>query len=176
MLVREASKIQLSEKQEKILTEMAKGSHTPMHFKLRSQLILYAAAGWTNNTIETSMNVSAKKVKRWRDRYSAMHNELQQIERDAPHKLRKTIELLLSDEQRPGGPPKFTDEQVAVIIAIACKDPAEYGLPFSHWSPSSLQAEVIKIGIVDTISVRQVGRFLKKSGPQAASKPMLAES
>ena len=61
-----------------------KASHTPMHLKMRSQLILNAAAGWTNNDIESSMKLSAKKVKRWRDRYSAKRDELQRIEKETP--------------------------------------------------------------------------------------------
>jgi putative transposase len=174
MSKRKASEIELSEKQEKILKEMARGTHTRLHFKIRSQVILKAASGSSNNTIETDMQISAKKVKRWRDRYSVMREELQQIEKETPHKLRRTIEEILSDAQRPGGPAKFTDEQVAVIIAISLKDPMEYELPFSHWTPSLLQREVIKKGIVETISVRQVGRFLKKSGSSAAPKPLLA--
>jgi len=176
VVIRKASHIQLSERQEKILTEIAKGTHTPLHFTIRSQIILSAAAGLTNNTIESTMHVSAKKVKRWRDRYSIKYKELQRIEKETPYKLRKTIEELLSDEQRPGGPPKFTDGQVAAIIGQACEDPAEIGLPFSNWTPALLQLEVIKKGIVDDISVRQVGRFLKRTRSQAAPKSVLVKS
>jgi putative transposase len=164
MSKREASPITLSEKQKRILTEMAKGTHAPLHLKIRSQLILRAAEGLSNNAIESGMRISAKKVKLWRDRYSAMREELQQIERETPRKIRKAIEELLSDEQRPGSPSKFTDEQIAAIIAMACQDPAHYGLPFSHWTPTLLQGEVIKKGIVQAISARQIGRFLKRQG------------
>ena len=143
---------------------MAKGTHAPLHLKIRSQLILKAAEGLSNNAIESSMRISARKVKLWRDRYSAMREELQQIERETPRKIRKAIEELLSDEQRPGSPPKFTDEQVAAIIAMACQDPAHQGLPFSHWTTTLLQREVIKRGIVQAISARQIGRFLKRQG------------
>jgi len=171
-----ASKVELSERQEKILTEMYKGTHTPLHFKIRAEIVLNAANGMSNNAIEETMKLSAKKVKRWRDRYGAAHNELQRVEKETPHKLRSAIERTLSDERRPGGPPTYTDEKVAAIIAMACEDPAKFGLPFSHWTPSLLQAEVIKIGILDNISVRQVGRFLKRAGITAPPQPVLAES
>jgi transposase len=78
------------------------------------------------------------------------------------------IKAVLSDEQRPGGPPKYTDEQVAAIVALACEDPSKRGLPFSHWTPGLLQREAIKLGITDNISVRQVGRFLKRTGSKAS--------
>jgi putative transposase len=155
---------------------MAQGTHTPEHLKIRSRIVLDAAAGTDNNTIERCMRITAKKVKLWRDRYSVKHEELQQIERDTPHKLRKTITGILSDEQRPGGPAKFTDGEVAAIIAMACEDPQTLGLPFSHWSPSLLQAAALQRGIVASISVRQVGRFLKKSGLAATPQQKLAES
>ena len=175
MPLQRASQIELSEKQEKVLTELAKGTHTPLHLKTRAQIVLNAASGWSNNTIEEIMQIGAEKVKRWRDRYSAMHEELRQIEQETPHKLRKAIAKILSDDQRPGGPPTFGDEQVAAIIAMACEDPSKFGLPFSHWTPSLLQAEVIKIGIVGSISVRQVGRFLKGAGLAATPESMLAQ-
>ena len=91
-----------------------------------------------------------------------MSEELKRIELETPHKLRSAIEKILSDAQRPGGPPKFKDEQVAAIIAMACEDPSNFDLPFSHWTPELLQIEVIKRGIVESISVRQIGRFLKR--------------
>ena len=82
MSKREASPITLSEKQERILTEMAKGTHTPLHLRIRSQLILKAAEGLSNNTIESSMRISAKKVKLWRDRYSHVRRIAEDRERN----------------------------------------------------------------------------------------------
>lgn len=159
-----ASTVTLTEKQERILTENAVGTHTPMHLKIRSQIILFAAQGCSNNDIEKQMNIDAKTVKLWRDKYSSHYDELHRIETETPNKLRGTLIKILSDEQRPGCPPKFTDEQVAAIIAMACEDPGKFNVPFSHWSPALLQIEVIKLGIVASISVRQIGRFLKKKG------------
>ena len=49
---------------------------------------------------------------------------------------------------------------VAAIIALACMSPSKFGLPFSHWSASSLRDEAISLGIVEDISIRQVGRYL----------------
>jgi len=169
-----APQIVLSGKQAKILTELSKGTHVPSHFKIRAQIVLHAAAGRSNNAIEAGMRIDAKTVKRWRDRYNAKREELGRVEAETPHKLRKAIEQALSDEQRPGGPSTYSDEQVAAIIAIACEDPAKFDLPFSHWTPSLLQVEVIKMGIVSSISVRQIGRFLKREGFKAAPKQMLA--
>jgi transposase len=157
-----ASKITLSEKEKRVLTEHAVGTHTPLHLKIRSQIILHAANGKSNNAIEADMGIDGKTVQLWRDRYSRQDKELSQIEAEAPHKIRSTIKHILSDEQRPGRVPKFNDEQVAAIIAMACESPQKFGVPCSHWTPGLLQVEVIKHGIVNCISVRQIGRFLKR--------------
>jgi hypothetical protein len=157
-----ATKVELSEKQVQILKEYAAGTHTPMHLKIRAQIVLKAAEGWTNNAIERDMALEDKAPKRWRDRYSQRYEELKRTETETPRKLRSVIEDILSDKQRPGCPSTFQDSQVAAILALACEDPATRGLPFSHWTPGMLQREVIKLGIVEHISVRQIGRFLKR--------------
>jgi len=156
-----AAPVTLSENQERILTDYAVGTHTELHIKIRSQIILNAAKGWSNNTIEKTMGIDPKTVKKWRDRYSFKYEELKRIELETPHKIRSSIKDVLSDEQRSGSSPKFKDEQVAAIIAMSCEDPSRFDLPFSHWTPELLQIEAVKRGIVDSISIRQVGRFLK---------------
>jgi hypothetical protein len=121
------------------------------------------------------MGLDAKAVKRWRDRYSARHEELRHTEAETPWKIRSAVKKSLSDKQRPGSPPTFAGEQVAAILALACEDPAKLELPFSHWTPGLLQIEAIKLGIADSISVRQIGRFLKRKGLAAAQEPPLAK-
>ena len=108
------------------------------------------------------MGLDPSTVQRWRDRYGTQDEELKRAEAEAPRKMRSIIEKILSDEQRPGCPSTYTDEQVAAIIALACENPAKLDLPFSHWTAGLLRIEAIKLGIVDNISVRQVGRFLKR--------------
>ena len=173
---RAAARINISKKEELILNQLSNGTHTPLHLKLRSQIVLSASQGKSNNAIRIEMGLLHHTVKRWRDRYLNASEEIKRTEAETPHKLRKMIEETLSDEQRPGSPPKFTDEQVAAIIAVSCEDPAIFDLPFSHWTPELLQIEVVKMGIVESISVRQVGRFLKRERFTTSSKPNMAES
>jgi putative transposase len=163
-----AKEINLSEKEEQILTEYAVGTHTPLHLKTRAQIILKAANGGSNSAIKREMVLALTTVRQWRDRYASGHEELKRAEAETPLKMRSIIKKILSDGQRPGSPATFTDEQTASIIALACEDPAERGLPFSHWTPGLLQMEAIKLGIVNCISVRQIGRFLKGKGFTAA--------
>ena len=80
--------------------------------------------------------------------------------------MRRAITAVLTDEPRPGAPAKFTPEQVTQILAIACEPPAESGRPITHWTAFELADEVIKRGIVVSISVTQVGRYLREAALQ----------
>ena len=171
-----ASAIKLSAKQEAILREYSKSRTVGENLRSRSEIILRANGGESNNRIEKAMGITGKKVTRWRKRYSEQYEEIRRIETESPHKLRGFIEEILRDDQRAGVPPKFKDEQVAAIIALACEDPMKMGLPFSHWSPGLLRLEAIKLGIVEEISPRQVGRFLKRERFTASQSTELAES
>jgi len=173
---KKATPIEISEKERSLLTENAVGTHKPLHLKIRSQIILKAAEGKSNNAIEREMDLNSETVKIWRDRYGGQREELKRTEIESPQKMRSIIEKTLSDAQRPGTPPKFLDEQVAAIIALSLEDPARLGLPFSNWTPELLQVEAIKRGIVESISVRQVGRFLKRARLTAKQVSKLAES
>ena len=158
MPVMKATEIKLSKSEKRILTGFAKSRRDPSQLKIRAQIILQAASGSSNNAIERNLGKDKNQVKRWRDRYANKQEQLSLIEKETPHK---------SDAPRKGGPTKFRDEQVATIIAMACESPETYNLPFSHWTPGLLRHKVIELGIVESISVRHVGRLLKTSlGPR----------
>ena len=171
-----AVEISLNEHEKRILTELKNGNHTPLHLKKRSEIILRASDGESNIEISRQMQMNRENVTKWRNRYAAASEELAKTEAETPRKLRGIIESVLSDAPRPGTPSTFTDEQVACIIALACELPENLGLPFSHWSPSLLQKEVIKRGIVESISAIHIGRFLKGARFKAAPSQELAES
>lgn len=162
-MVNQAATITLSKKQRKILENMRKGTHSPLHFIERSSIILMAADGITNKEIARKKSCNRNTVKKWRNRIAQALPEINRTESELPHLLHSHIKEALSDEQRAGGPCKFTPEQVAHIIAIACEDPDKYDVPMSHWTPSALARKVIELNIVESISPRQVGRFLKRS-------------
>jgi putative transposase len=84
--------------------------------------------------------------------------------------------MMLADAPRPGAPGDFSAEQLAQLISVACESPEDSGRPVTHWTPRELRDEVVKRGIVDTISTRTVGRFLKRSRSQTVSLDILAQS
>jgi len=77
---------------------------------------------------------------------------------------------------RPGAPPTFTAPQVIGIVKLACTPPEEADCPCSQWGARELADAAIRQGIVEHISPRTVGRFLKGGRVAAASEPLLAHT
>jgi hypothetical protein len=82
---------------------------------------------------------------------------------------------ILSDEYRSGAPARFTAEQVAQLIALACESPEQCGLPVTNWTPTELAKEAARRGIVEEISPRHVDRVLKRRRAAASQEPVLAQ-
>jgi putative transposase len=106
--------------------------------------------------------ISLPTVRTWRQRWLIATAHLQEVETVADNRvLEKHIVASLSDQPRPGTPATFSAEQICQIIAVACENPAESGRPITEWTPRELADEVSQRKIVESISPRQVGRFLK---------------
>lgn len=160
MVFQQAVTIELTEKQRQTLEKLAKGTHTPLHLKIRAHIILKAADGMNNKQISRHSNLNRNQVKKWRNRWDQSAEAISQVETEQPRSLKGTIHSVLSDEQRSGRPRFFTDEQVSEIITLSCQSPKDNGLPFSHWTPEKIARQAEKEGIVESISTRSVSRFL----------------
>ena len=69
----------------------------------------------------------------------------------------------LQDSERIGAPVKFSMDQVIELFALACSKPEDYGRAISHWTCRELAEEIIKQGIIGSISARHVGRLLEEA-------------
>lgn len=69
----------------------------------------------------------------------------------------------MQDGERSGTPAKFSMEQVVELFALACSKPEDYARPISDWTARELAEEVVKQGIVESISPRHVGRLLEEA-------------
>lgn len=92
-----------------------------------------------------------------------------EVESSSDGVLKERIMNVLSDEFRRGSQPKFSVEQIVQIVAMACEDPGQSERPVTHWTPRELGLEAVKRGIVEQISPRSVGRFLKWGNSQTPS-------
>ncbi len=58
-------------------------------------------------------------------------------------------------------------------MRLPCEYPALSELPITHWTQRELRDEVIKRGIVDSISESRVGHFLREAALQPHRRKML---
>lgn len=158
--------IELSDEVKAQLVKLERRPSTAQQIAQRARMILLSSEGQNNAQIGRKIGVTTDAVRKWRGRWV----ELQTIPMEE-----LSIEARLRDKPRCGAPGRFSAEQLAQIIALACEEPQASGHPVSHWTPTAIAAEANQRGIVDSISPRQVGRFLKRSGLAASPQSVLAE-
>jgi transposase len=160
MPILRAKTIQLTEREQSLLEAIQRQPSVPQWLVKRSAVILKAARGTTTSNIAAVSRQHRDTVQRWRDRWYASQEQREQAEND--QELRQVIEQTLADAPRSGTPATFSAEQIVQIVALACEEPEASGYPVSHWTPGEIAQEAIQRGIVERISQRQVGRFLKR--------------
>jgi len=159
-----AAKIQVTEKQLNMLRQIRCSSIAPQRLVQRAGVILMAFAGMLNMMIAQEVGLARKQVGLWRRRWQESFDALVAIEcRETQAVLRRAILDVLSDAPRSGSTGTFTAEQVTQILAVACEPPEQSGRPINRWTHRELADEVVRRGIVPSISVSQVGRYLAEA-------------
>jgi Homeodomain-like domain len=170
-------RVQLTARQRACLEHIARRQTSPQRLVRRAKLLLALETGANQCHVTRQMRLNRGTVHIWRQRWLALAPKLEQMEADGgPDKALTTMIVeALTDHPRSGTPATFTAEQIVQIVAVACEAPADSGRPVSHWTPREVAEEVRKRGIVETISTRSVGRFLKSGRFTAASGGILAQ-
>jgi hypothetical protein len=159
-----AAKIQVTEKQHRILEQVNRSATAPKRLVQRVSVILMGFAGMLNVAISQKLGLARKQVGLWRRRWQLSFDALVAIEcQESPAALRRVIEEVLSDAPRSGSPGTFTAEQVTLILAVACESPELSGRPIDRWTHRELADEVIAREIVTSISISQVGCYLAQA-------------
>jgi len=156
-----APMVRLSPAEHQALGTLVRAHTTPQHLSLRAQIILHLADGHHTREVAHRLGTSRLTVRRWRRAWLARPD--------------RGVRERLHDAPRPGTPATFRVEQWCQIMALACEPPEDSARPISHWTPRELAAEAMKRGIVETISERHVGRFLKSGRAQTPPQSLLAE-
>jgi transposase len=148
-----APTIELDDSSRDELNRLLKRHLTPQQLALRARVILAAGEGHSNCQIAREHGVSLDTVRLWRERWLIL----------SPIPLAElSVEERLEDAPRPGRNARISSEQVCEIMALACERPAESERPISQWSGSELADEIMRRGIVKSISARHAQRLLKK--------------
>ena len=150
--------LKLSDGERHQLHQLSKRHNTPQQIVLRAKIILMASDGQNHREIARSLEINRQMARLWRNRW--LESE------------RKDLSILqrLQAREPVGAPAKFSMEQVTELFALACSSPSDYGRPISHWTARELAEEIMKQGIIESISVRHVGRLLEEAElkPQAS--------
>lgn len=168
--------LEVTARQERVLEKIIRRAKSPQQLVSRAKIIIQAGTEARNAHIATDLELSLPTVRTWRKRWLEASPQLQAVEATGDDKvLADQIVAVLSDQPRPGTPATFSAEQICHIVAVGCEDPAESGRPITEWTPRELADEVIKRQIVERISPRQVGRFLKGERGETSSVALLAQ-
>lgn len=160
-----AATVDLTTRQRDGLQQIVKSRTARSDHRQRAQLILEFDAGLSNNKACQQVGLKNRQAGLWRKRWLAQQEKLVALESKAkPSEWQEGLKQVLSDQPRNGRFPKFTAEQIARIITVACEDPQACGVPRSHWSLSALRDEVMRRGIVKSISTSRLQVFLKSGG------------
>jgi putative transposase len=158
----------LTQRQRKMLAHLTRRATSAQRLARRARIVLAAAGGANNEQIAERLGINRETSRLWRRVWLENEERLSAAEETSERDLRRAIEQTLCDRPRSGAPPTFTAEQVCQIVAIACEAPShESGRPVTHWSTTELAEEAVKRGIVEEISARSVGRFLKGGRSEA---------
>jgi len=154
-------KIFVSYRQKVILKKQKRRWKCPQGIALRAQIVLLARK-YSNSFIAAFLDISATTVRKWRKRWHDAATTLATAERDGwtDRQLTALVTTILNDAPRSGSPGKFTAEQYMQIIWLACQPPALSNRPITHWTPRELADELVKRGIVPSISVSTVHHIL----------------
>ena len=109
----------------------------------RAQILLKADENWKDKNIIAALNTSRSTVERIRKRY-----------------VEGGLDKALNEDPRPGAKRKLDGRAEAHLIALACSDPPDDS---DHWALRLLAAELIELGLVESISHEAVRQYLKKT-------------
>jgi transposase len=162
-----AAKIMVTERQEAILQQIANAATATVRHAQRARIILEAFQRKLNRDLAVAVGLNRGQVGLWRRRWADSFEALVAIEcRESNATLYRAIQQVLSDAPRSGAPGTFTAEQVTQILAVACEPPENSGRPIDCWTHRELTDEVIRRGIVPSISKSQVGSYLQEADLQ----------
>lgn len=162
---RQAPVLPVSSRQRALLERLVRARTASVSQVERGNIVLLSADGVAIIDAAATLGTDRQRVRRWRTRWSAELTRLGEVEAVADDRVLFEAMLdVLDDGERSGHPPKFTAEQEDRVRALACRLPSEFGLPHSQWTRGLLAEVAAREGIVDSVSVAEVGRWLKKGG------------
>ncbi|NJR51078.1 MAG: helix-turn-helix domain-containing protein [Leptolyngbyaceae cyanobacterium CSU_1_3] len=143
--------LKLASDEREQLQQLVKGHNIAQQLALRARIILLADEGKNHREIARALLISHQMARLWRTRWLATQS------------TQRSVVERLQDKERSGAPATFEPEQILYLFKLACDVPSHYGRPISQWTNRELADELVKQGIVPSISARHVGRLLAEA-------------
>jgi transposase len=143
----------LTDDERRGLDRLVRARSTPQQLVQRARIILLCAEGKNNSQIARELDINPVTPRLWRERWRGL---------GAVTLDDLSVEQRLTDVPRPGRPAQITADQTCRIIALACEAPSQSGRPISKWTGREIADEIVKRGILPTISPRHAARLLKR--------------
>jgi transposase len=134
--------IKISAQEEKKLKQLQRSWKKAHGLVLRATIILLLSLGLSISQVSKQTNTQRNTVRKWGKRY---------ILGGIPG---------ISDTQRPGRPPVFSPDVAMHIIKIACEMPQLRGRSLAQWDCAEIARELIRSGVVSSVSPETVRRIL----------------
>jgi putative transposase len=131
-----------SEEQGYLLDVVRKGKTTARRVA-RAHVLLRAAEGAADEEIAETLHLGLSTVHRTRQRF-----------------VDEGLTAALSERARSGSPPVLTGKQAAFLVALACSTPPAGR---RRWTMKLLADRFVELRQIDTISLKTIGRVLKKT-------------
>ena len=174
---RRSPTIVLLPRQRSVLEHLIRSSTSEHRIVERAKIIVTAADGDIPAEQSVKLRIDRQRIRRWRERFAEAADLLNaaELEPVSDMDLEHLVVHILRDSYRSGTKPTFTPEQIAQVITLACEQPAELGLPFTHWTAAELAREAKKRKIVEDISSRHIARFFGGGRDSATPVAVLAQ-
>lgn len=157
--------VTLSDAERQALEKLIKAHSTEQRLVPRARIVLAASQGLNNAQIARELHLTPDTARLWRARWLLLQ----------PIPLADlTVAERLQDRYRSGKPSQITADQQCQIEALACEKPEASERPISQWTGREIADEIMKRGIITTISPRHAARLLKSRRSQAAPAALLA--
>ena len=136
-------KLELTEAERQKLQELVRKGENKARVITRARILLLSDQGRDDQQVADALQIGRATVERIRRRA-----------------VRESVETAIVDRPRPGSVRKLNAKQEAQLVAIACSDPPPGR---KRWTIRLLVTEVMKQGVVDSISFETVRRVVKKT-------------
>ena len=135
--------VKLSADERRSLTTLLRKGTAKARLLTRARVLLLADEGRTDEEIASALRISPSTAHRLRQRCAT-----------------EGVSNALQEKARPGAVPKLNAHQEAQLTALACSEAPDGR---ARWSLRLLADKMVELKLVDSISHRAVGEYLKKT-------------